>query len=70
MNKYCLNLLKHTKYIIIQRLECRFHLVQFFTTRTMIAQQLEDSVPEHIKRAKMQYRNTIASKVKITLTMS
>ena len=35
-----------------------------FTTRTIIAQPLEDSVPEDIKRPKMQYRNTILKKVK------
>ena len=35
-----------------------------FTTRTIIAQPLEDSVPEDIKRAKIQYRNTILKKVK------
>ena len=36
----------------------------FSTTRTTIAQPLDDSVPEDIKRAKMQYRNTILKKVK------
>ena len=35
-----------------------------FTTRTIIAQPLEDSVPEDIKRPKMQYRNTTLKKVK------
>ena len=44
--------------------KCRFHFGKFFTTRTIIAQPLEDSVPEDIKRAKMQYRNTILKKVK------
>ena len=44
--------------------KCRFHFGKFFTTRTIIAQPLEDSVPEDIKRAKIQYRNTILKKVK------
>ena len=44
--------------------KCRFHFGKFFTTRTIIAQPLEESVPEDIKRAKMQYRNTILKKVK------
>ena len=71
MNQYCLNLLKHTKYIIIQRLAGNTEtkssgaiLVIFFATGTIIAQPLEDSVSEDIKRAKMQYRNTILKKVK------
>ena len=44
--------------------KCRFHFGKFFTTRTIIAQPLEDSVPEDIKHAKIQYRNTILKKVK------
>ena len=44
--------------------KCRFHFGKFFTTRTIIAQPLEDSVPEDIKRTKIQYRNTILKKVK------
>ena len=71
MNQNCLNLLKHTKYIIIQRLAGNTEtkssgaiLVIFFATGTIIAQPLEDSVSEDIKRAKMQYRNTILKKVK------
>ena len=44
--------------------KCRFHFRKFFTTRTIIAQTLEDSVPEDIKHAKMQCRNTILKKVK------
>ena len=39
-------------------------MVIFFATGTIIAQPLEDSVSEDIKRAKMQYRNTILKKVK------
>ena len=40
--------------------QCRFHFGEFFTTRTIIAQPLEDSILEDIKR----YRNTILKKVK------
>ena len=71
MNQYCLNLLKHTKYIIIQRIAGNTEtkssgaiLVIFFGTGTIIAQPLEDSISEDIKRAKMQYKNTILKKVK------
>ena len=71
MNQYCLNLLKRAKYIIIQRLarkyrnkKCRFHFGKFFTTRSIIAQPLKDFVPDYIKRAEMQYRNTILKEVK------
>ena len=39
-------------------------MVIFFATGTIIAHPLEDSVSEDIKRAKMQYRNTILKKVK------
>ena len=34
--------------------KCRFHFGKFLTTRTIIAQPLEDSIPEKIKRAKIQ----------------
>ena len=44
--------------------KCRFHFGKFSTTRSIIDQTLEDSVSEDIKRAKMQYRNTILKKVK------
>ena len=44
--------------------KCRFHFGKFFRTRTIIAQPLEDSVPEDNKRTKIQYRNTILKKVK------
>ena len=44
--------------------KCRFHFGKFFTTRSIIAQPLEDSVLEDTKRAKMQYRNAILKKVK------
>ena len=43
---------------------CRFHFGKFFTILTIIAQPSEDSVLEDIKRAKMQFRNTIFKKVK------
>ena len=66
MNQYCLNLLKHTKYTIIQRFAGSTEtksagsiLVIFFPTHTIIAQPLEDSIPEDNKRVKMQHRNTI-----------
>ena len=39
--------------------KCRFYFGNFFPTRTIIAQPLEDSIPEDNKRVKMQYRNTI-----------
>ena len=71
MNQYCLNLLKHTKYIIIQRIAGNTEtkssgaiLVIFFGTGTIIAQPFEDSISEDIKRAKMQYKDTILKKVK------
>ena len=38
----------------------KFHFDKFFTTRTIIAQPLKDSVPEDTKRAEMQYRNTMS----------
>ena len=44
--------------------KCRFHFGNFFTTRTIIVQPLEDCVPEDIKRVKMHYKNTILKKVK------
>ena len=71
MNQFCLNLLKHAKYIIIQRLAGNTEtksavsiLVNFLQLLPIIAQPLEDSVPEYIKRAKIQYKNTILKKVK------
>ena len=42
----------------------RLHFGKFIKTRTISAQLLEDSVPEDIKYAKMQYRNTVLKKVK------
>ena len=39
-------------------------MVIIFTTRIIIAQPLEDSVPEDVKGTKMQYRNTTLKKIK------
>ena len=44
--------------------KCRFRFGKFFTTKTIIAQALADSVPPDGKLQKMQQRNNVLKKVK------
>ena len=44
--------------------KCRFHFGNFFISRFIIAQPLEDCIPDDVKREKMQHTNTILKKVR------
>ena len=44
--------------------KCRFRFGKFFTNKTIIAQQLTDSVPADVKLQNVQQKNNILKKVK------
>ena len=44
--------------------ECRFHFGKFITIRIIIAQTLNDHIPQDVRHEKMPRRNAILKKVK------